>query len=87
VELPNEIAPSNNQLSSEYLEANYSFTLWRLFFTSQSAVGRLRVLELATIGVTPEQSGALFLLSRNKGKSTITEMADAGCDNEIRFPH
>lgn len=54
-----------------------NFSLWSLFFTTQSAVGRLRDLELFSIGVTPEQSGVLFLLSRNQGKSTIAEMADA----------
>jgi DNA-binding MarR family transcriptional regulator len=54
-----------------------NFILWGLFFTSQSAVGRLRTLELASIGVTPEQSGVLQLLAGNKGKSSIAEMADA----------
>jgi hypothetical protein len=45
-----------------------NFILWGLFFTSQSAVGRLRTLELAAIGVSPEQSGALILLAGNNGK-------------------
>jgi DNA-binding MarR family transcriptional regulator len=48
--------------------------LWRLFFTAKSSVSRVRDLELAAIGVTPEQSGALFLLA-NRGKSTIGQMA------------
>jgi DNA-binding MarR family transcriptional regulator len=68
---------SNKTNSAEYSEQIDNFTLWRLFFVTQSAVGRLRDLELAGLGITPEQSGVLFLLYRNKGKSTIAEMADA----------
>ena len=51
--------------------------LWGLFFTSKSAVGRLRSLELSEIGVTPEQSGALQLLMFKDGKSSIAEMTHA----------
>jgi DNA-binding MarR family transcriptional regulator len=52
--------------------------LWRLFFAARSSMSRVRDLELAAIGVTREQSGALFLLA-GRGKSTISEMANAWC--------
>jgi DNA-binding MarR family transcriptional regulator len=58
------------------VDPNNNYQLWRLFFVAQSVMGRVRDLELAGIGVTPEQSGALFLLAA-RGKSTIGEMADA----------
>ena len=77
MELSNKSTLSIKKKSVESPEELNNFVLWRLFFTAQSGVGRLRDLELAAIGVTPEQSGVLFLLTRNKGKSTISEMADA----------
>jgi DNA-binding MarR family transcriptional regulator len=55
-----------------------NYQLWRLFFIAQASMSRVRDLELAAIGVTPEQSGALFLLAA-RGKSTIGEMANAWC--------
>jgi len=48
------------------------------FLWHNPVMGRVRDLELAAVGITPEQSGALFLLSR-RGKSTIGEMAKAWC--------
>lgn len=59
-------------------DANNNFKLWSLFFTSESSMSRVRNLELAAIGVTREQSGALFLLA-GRGQSTIGEMANAWC--------
>jgi DNA-binding MarR family transcriptional regulator len=73
----NNNALQNNRKDEEYPDLVDNYVLWRLFFVSRSAVGRLHDLELAAIDVTPEQSGALFLLARNKGKSTIAEMSDA----------
>jgi DNA-binding MarR family transcriptional regulator len=58
------------------VDPNNNYQLWRLFFVAQSVMGRVRDLELSGMGVTPEQSGALFLLAA-RGKSTIGEMADA----------
>lgn len=77
MEVENKSTIWNSMHNSAYLDQIDNFILWRLFFTTQSAIGRLRDLELSSIGVTPEQSGALFLLIRNNGKSTIAEMADA----------
>lgn len=54
-----------------------AFILWRLLFNAKSAVGRLRDLELAAHGVTPEQAQVLLTLSSKNGKSTISEMSDA----------
>ncbi|HSW57741.1 MAG TPA: MarR family transcriptional regulator [Dehalococcoidales bacterium] len=77
MEKSNRSTAWNAEHNDNYLDSIDNYDLWRLFFVSQSAVGRLRDLELSAIGVTPEQSGALFLLATNQGKSTIAEMADA----------
>jgi DNA-binding MarR family transcriptional regulator len=59
---------------NEKMDAHNNFDLWCSFFLAQNAMSRIRNLELAGIGVTPEQSGALHLLYKN-GSSTIGEMA------------
>jgi DNA-binding MarR family transcriptional regulator len=64
------------QENEDNMDSYDNLGLWRLFFTAKSSVSRVRDLELAAIGVTPEQSGALFLLA-NRGKSTIGQMANA----------
>jgi MarR family transcriptional regulator, organic hydroperoxide resistance regulator len=62
----------------EDVDLHNNIRLWSMFFIAQSSMSRVRDLELAAVGVTPEQSGALFLLAR-RGKSTIGEMANAWC--------
>jgi DNA-binding MarR family transcriptional regulator len=64
--------------SGDDFDPGNNYLLWGLLLFAQSTMGRVRDLELADMGVTPEQSGALFLLAR-EGKSTIGEMADAWC--------
>jgi hypothetical protein len=59
MEEANKNTLQNHRMEEEYQNGVNNFILWGLFFTSQSAVGRLRTLELASIGVTPEQSGVL----------------------------
>jgi DNA-binding MarR family transcriptional regulator len=54
-----------------------SFVLWRLLVNSMSSISRLRDLELAELGITPEQSAVLLLLTSNNGKSNINHMAES----------
>lgn len=63
--------------SEDNVNPDDNLRLWHLFFIARSSVSRARDLELAEIGITPEQSGALFLLAR--GNSTIRQMANAWC--------
>jgi DNA-binding MarR family transcriptional regulator len=65
-------------ISGDDFDPANNYILWGLLLFAHSTMGRVRDLELADIGVTPEQSGALFLLARN-GKATIGEMAEAWC--------
>jgi DNA-binding MarR family transcriptional regulator len=77
--LPAEIKSSTRASGIEdNMDPNNNYRLWSLFFTAESSMSRVRDLELAAIGVTREQSGALFLLV-GRGQSTIVEMANAWC--------
>jgi DNA-binding MarR family transcriptional regulator len=76
--LPAEIKSMRASGNEDNIDPNNNYRLWSLFFTAQSSMSRVRDLELAAIGVTREQSGALFLLA-GRGQSTIGEMAYAWC--------
>jgi DNA-binding MarR family transcriptional regulator len=61
-------------------EQNYntSFNTWRLLDSVRSVIGRLRNIELAKIGLSPEQSGILQTLITSGGKSTIAQLTILG---------
>jgi DNA-binding MarR family transcriptional regulator len=51
------------------------FYTWRMLDQAQFAIARLRDMELARSGITPEQTAILTMLHVRAGKSTITELA------------
>src|SRR4030042_2516057 len=53
------------------------FGSWLLLDFTRFAVARLRDYELSKIKITPEQAAILQILVRRKGKSTISEIANA----------
>ena len=53
------------------------FNIWLLLDFTEFAIGRLRDLELASIGITPEQAMILQTLNLSNGKSTIGTMSDS----------
>ena len=65
-----------NLLNEQYY--NTSFNTWRLLDSVRSVIGRLRNIELAKIGLSPEQSGILQTLITSGGKSTIAQLTILG---------
>ena len=53
-----------------------NFGMWLLLDFTEFAISRLRDLELATIGITPEQTIILQVLGLSDGKSTIAKISD-----------
>jgi len=74
LELTNNTENNTQENIPNHIDTYY---LWGLYFMSQSVLGRLRAIELGSMGVTPEKSGVLALLEKNNGKSSIAEMANA----------
>ena len=56
--------------------ADLDFELWRLFDHTRFMIGRLREMELAEFGLTPEQSHVLYILVQNGGKTTINKIVE-----------
>ena len=54
-----------------------NFGTWLLLDFTEFAIGRLRDLELSTIGITPEQAMILQTLNVSNGKSTIGKISDS----------
>lgn len=54
-----------------------NFSMWLLLDFTEFAIGRLRDLELATIGITREQAMILQTLHASNGKSTIGNISDS----------
>jgi MarR family transcriptional regulator, 2-MHQ and catechol-resistance regulon repressor len=52
------------------------FRLWKLLDHTKFMVGRLREMELAAFGLTPEQVHVLDILFQNGGSTTINEIVD-----------
>jgi DNA-binding MarR family transcriptional regulator len=62
-----------NLLNEQY---DYTaFNTWRLLDSARSVISRLRNIELAKIGLSPEQSGILQTLINSGGKSTIAQLS------------
>jgi DNA-binding MarR family transcriptional regulator len=57
-------------------EIDLDFELWRLFDHTRFMIGRLREMELAEFGLTPEQSHVLDILVKNGGVTTINEIVE-----------
>lgn len=50
------------------------FELWKLLDHARFMIGRLREMELAAFGLTPEQSHVLDILANSGGVTTINEI-------------
>jgi len=71
----------HNILNEQYY--NPAFNTWRLLDSARSVIGRLRNLELAKIGLSPEQSSILQMIQTRGGKSTLKQLSISG----IRLHH
>jgi MarR family transcriptional regulator, 2-MHQ and catechol-resistance regulon repressor len=67
-----------NQKSSENALATHldDFRLWKLLDHTKFMVGRLREIELARFGLTPEQVHVLDILFQRGGSTTMNEIVD-----------
>jgi MarR family transcriptional regulator, 2-MHQ and catechol-resistance regulon repressor len=57
-------------------EIDLDFELWRLFDHTRFMIGRLREMELAEFGLTPEQSHVLYILVKRGGATTINDIVE-----------
>lgn len=57
-------------------EIDRDFELWRLFDRTRFMIGRLREMELAEFGLTPEQNHVLYILNRHGGKTSINKIVE-----------
>ena len=53
-----------------------SFRLWKLLDHTRFMISRSREMELAELGLTPEQAYVLEILRQNAGKTTINDIVD-----------
>ncbi len=53
-----------------------AFTLWRILDHARFTIARSREMELARLGLTPEQSHVLDILHESGGSTTINELVD-----------
>jgi DNA-binding MarR family transcriptional regulator len=65
-----------NKSGSSKKRSNITFNTWRLLDSARFAVGRLRDMELACSGLTPEQVAILNSLKIRNGKALVTEIAN-----------
>ncbi len=66
----------NQQLSGAYSPADEDFKLWRFLDHTRYAISRVRELELARFGLTPEQAYVLDLLTDRGGSTTMNDIMD-----------
>jgi DNA-binding MarR family transcriptional regulator len=66
----------DNDFMREFADDD-TFSIWLLLDYTRFAIGRLRDLELANIGITPEQAIILQMLTGLNGKSTIGEISNS----------
>jgi DNA-binding MarR family transcriptional regulator len=64
----------NEQLSSTYSPADEDFKLWRFLGHTSYAISRVREVELAGFGLTPEQAYVLDILSVRGGSTTMNDI-------------
>ena len=64
------------QVSISYVPAEEDFKLWRFLDHTRYVIARLRELELAQYGLTPEQAYVLDILNANGGSTTMGQIAD-----------
>jgi DNA-binding MarR family transcriptional regulator len=67
--------PRDNSKYPGEVPVTDAFSAWVLLDYTRFAIGRLRDMELAQLGLTPEQAAILNILSKY-GNSTIGEIAD-----------
>jgi DNA-binding MarR family transcriptional regulator len=56
--------------------AEQNFRLWKLLDHTRFMISRSREMELAELGLTPEQAHVLEILRQNSGKTTINNIVD-----------
>ncbi|MBI2851229.1 MAG: MarR family transcriptional regulator [Chloroflexi bacterium] len=66
----------NQQTERSYVPADEDFKLWRFLDHTRYAISRVRELELARFGLTPEQAYVLDLLSDRGGSTTMNDIMD-----------
>ena len=66
----------NRQSKRNYVPADEDFKLRRFLGHTSYVISRLRELELAQYGLTPEQAYVLDILTVNGGVATIGQIAD-----------
>ena len=59
-----------------YVPAEEDFKLWRFLDHTRYVISRLRELELAQYGLTPEQAYVLDILNAKGGSTTIGDIVD-----------
>src|SRR3989338_6337152 len=64
------------QLAVTYSRADEDFRLWRFLDHTRYVISRLRELELAQYGLTPEQAYVLDILNAKGGSTTIGDIVD-----------
>lgn len=67
---------NHQQLSSTYSPVDEDFKLWRFLDHTRYAISRVRELELARFGLTPEQAYVLDLLTDRGGSTTMNDIMD-----------
>ena len=66
-----------SQIDIENKNANIDvFRLWKLLDHTKFMIGRLREMELARFGLTPEQVHVMDIISQNGGTTTINEIVE-----------
>ena len=63
-------------INVDYSPADEDFKLWRFLDHTRYAISRVRELELARFGLTPEQSYVLDLLNDRGGSTTMNDIMD-----------
>jgi len=64
----------DQQITRSYVPADEDFRLWRYLGHTSYSISRLRELELAQYGLTPEQAYVLDILSVSGGSTTISKI-------------
>ncbi len=66
----------HDAINVDYSPADEDFKLWRFLDHTRYVISRVRELELAKFGLTPEQSYVLDLLNDRGGSTTMNDIMD-----------
>ena len=66
----------SDTLSGNYVPADEDFKLWRFLDHTRYAISRVREIELARFGLSPEQAYVLDLLTDRGGSTTMNDIMD-----------